>query len=52
MTGNGVFDHIEKTIGKQSADELRSGCRIWIVLFCVASTALAIAIWSIIRTIG
>jgi hypothetical protein len=43
---NGVFEFYEQQYGI-SADEMRSGCRTWFIIFGIASAVLAVAVYSI-----
>jgi hypothetical protein len=41
-----LFEFYERQYGLP-ADEMRSGCRNWLIIFAIASTVLAVACWSI-----
>lgn len=43
-----MFEDIEKQTGGQiTADEMRKRFRVYLIIFAIASTVLAIAVWSI-----
>ncbi len=43
-----LFEHMEKTTGGQiTAEEIRKGCRNWLIIFAIATTALVIALYAI-----
>lgn len=48
---DGLFEFYEQQYGLP-ADEMRSGCRTWFIIFGIAFTALVIAVWSIWKQLG
>lgn len=52
MSDDSLFGHFERQFGKDFADEMRSGCRTWLILFAIASAVIVIAGWSIWNTLN